>query len=180
MVTIQEFKKTHMPKLQADLGLKNVHETPQVDKVIVAIGIGSLSTRKSQKDFSELQENLAKITGQYPRMILSKQSISNFKLREDMPVMLQVTLRKGMAYDFLWRLTTLVLPRVRDFAWLSSRHFDQQANYNLWLPNYNIFPELGVDDVTIPSGIQITIVPTTNNKDHAKALLQSVGFIFKD
>jgi large subunit ribosomal protein L5 len=116
MVTIQEFKKTHMPKLQADLGLKNLHETPQIDKVIVAIGIGSLATRKSQKDFSELQNNLAKIAGQYPRMILSKQSISNFKLREEMPVMLQVTLRKNMAYDFLWRLTTLVLPRVRDFA----------------------------------------------------------------
>jgi large subunit ribosomal protein L5 len=180
MVTIQEFKKTHMPKLQADLGLKNVHQTPQVDKVIVAIGIGSLSTRKSQKDFSELQNNLAKITGQYPRMILSKQSISNFKLREGLPVMLQVTLRKGMAYDFLWRLTTLVLPRVRDFSGLSSRNFDKQANYNLGLPNYNIFPELTVEDVTIPSGIQITIVPTTDNKDHAKALLKSIGFIFKD
>jgi large subunit ribosomal protein L5 len=131
MVTIQEFKKTLMPKLQQDLGLKNIHETPQIDKVIVAIGIGSLSTRKSQKDFSEMQNNLAKITGQYPRMIMSKQSISNFKLREGMPVMLQVTLRKGMAYDFLWRLTTLVLPRVRDFSGLSSRHFDKQANYNL-------------------------------------------------
>jgi ribosomal protein L5 len=72
MVTIQEFKKTHMPKLTQALWLKNVNETPQIDKVIVAIGIGSLSTRKSQKDFSELQDNLATITGQYPRMILSK------------------------------------------------------------------------------------------------------------
>ena len=97
-----------------------------------------------------------------------------------MPVMLQVTLRKGMAYDFLWRLTTLVLPRVRDFAGLSSKHFDGQANYNLGLPNYNIFPELAVDDVTIPTGMQITIVPTTDDKDHAKALLKSIGFIFKD
>ena len=180
MVTIQEFKKTHMPKLQGDLWLKNVNETPQIDKVIVAIGIGSLSTRKSQKDFSELQNNLAAITGQYPRMILSKQAISNFKLREGLPVMLQVTLRKGMAYDFLWRLTTLVLPRVRDFSGLSSRNFDKQANYNLGLPNYGIFPELTIEDVTIPAGIQVTIVPTTNNKDHAKELLKSIGFIFKD
>lgn len=180
MVTIQEFKKTHMPKLTQVLWLKNVNETPQIDKVIVAIGIGSLSTRKSQKDFSELQDNLATITGQYPRMILSKQSISNFKLREGLPVMLQVTLRKGMAYDFLWRLTSLVLPRVRDFSGLSSRNFDKQANYNLGLPNYGIFPELTVEDVTIPAGIQVTIVPTTNNKDHAKALLKSIGFIFKD
>lgn len=180
MVTIQEFKKTHMPKLQKALWLKNVNETPQVDKVIVAIGIGSLSTRKSQKDFSELQDNLAAITGQYPRMILSKQSISNFKLREGLPVMLQVTLRKGMAYDFLWRLTSLVLPRVRDFSGLSSRNFDKQGNYNLGLPNYGIFPELTVEDVTIPSWIQITIVPTTNNKEHTKELLKSIGFIFKD
>jgi len=160
--------------------LKNVNETPQIDKVIVAIGIGSLSTRKSQKDFSELQDNLATITGQYPRMILSKQAISNFKLREGLPVMLQVTLRKGMAYDFLWRLTSLVLPRVRDFSGLSSKNFDRQANYNLGLPNYGIFPELAIEDVTIPAGIQVTIVPTTNKKDHAKALLKSIGFIFKD
>ncbi len=180
MVTIQEFKKKHLPILQEKLWLKNVHETPAVDKVIVSIGIGSLATRKSQKDFSELEENLTKITGQHPRMIMSKQSISNFKLREWMPVMLQVTLRKGMAYDFLWRLTTLVLPRLRDFAGLLPKHFDGQANYNLGLPNYNIFPELGVDDVTIQTGIQITIVPTTDNVDHAKALLQSIGFIFKD
>ncbi|MCA9382611.1 50S ribosomal protein L5 [Candidatus Dojkabacteria bacterium] len=82
MVTIQEFKKTGIKELQKKLSLKNIHEVPQVDKVIVAIGIGSLATRKSQKDFSEFQDNLAKITGQYPRMILSKQSISNFKLRE--------------------------------------------------------------------------------------------------
>jgi len=180
MVTIQEFKKTHMPKLQEALWLKNVNETPQIDKVIVAIGIGSLSTRKSQKDFSELQDNLTAITGQYPRMILSKQSISNFKLREGLPVMLQVTLRKGMAYDFLWRLTSLVLPRVRDFSGLSSKKFDKQANFNLGLPNYGIFPELNIEDVTIPAGIQVTIVPTTDDKDHAKALLKSIGFIFKD
>lgn len=180
MVTIQEFKKTGIKELQKKLSLKNIHEVPQVDKVIVAIGIGSLATRKSQKDFSEFQDNLAKITGQYPRMILSKQSISNFKLREWLPVMLQVTLRKGKAYDFLWRLTTLVLPRVRDFAWLNSRNFDKQANLNIWLPNYNIFPELQLEDVTIPMWLQITIVPTTNDKEQAKELLKTIGFIFKD
>lgn len=180
MVTIQEFKKTGIKELQKKLSLKNIHEVPQVDKVIVAIGIGSLATRKSHKDFSEFQDNLAKITGQYPRMILSKQAISNFKLREGLPVMLQVTLRKDKAYDFLWRLTTLVLPRVRDFTGLTSRNFDKQANLNMWLPNYNIFPELGLEDVTIPMGIQITIVPTTNDKDQAKELLKTLGFIFKD
>lgn len=115
-ITLKDYKKKSIPELQKKLGLKNVHQVPQVDKVVVAIGIGSLATRKSQKDFSEIQENLAKITGQQPRMVLSKKAISNFKLREGMPVMLQVTLRREKAIDFLWRLTTLVLPRVRDFG----------------------------------------------------------------
>ena len=94
--------------------------------------------------------------------------------------MLQVTLRKSKAYDFLWRLTTLVLPRVRDFSGLTSRNFDKQANLNLGLQNYSIFPELNLEDVTIPIGLQVTIVPTTNNKDHAKELLKNIWFIFKD
>ena len=180
MVTLQEFKKTGTKELKKKLWFKNIHQVPCIDKVIVAIGIWSLATRKSHKDFSEFQENLAKITGQYPRMILSKQAISNFKLREWLPVMLQVTLRKSKAYDFLWRLTTLVLPRVRDFSGLTSRNFDKQANLNLGLQNYSIFPELNLEDVTIPIGLQVTIVPTTNNKDHAKELLKNIWFIFKD
>lgn len=169
-----------MPELKKSLGLKNIHQVPQIDKVVVAMGIGSLATRKSHKDFTEFQENLAMITGQTPRMVLSKKAISNFKLREGMPVMLQTTLRKGKAVDFLWRLTTLVLPRVRDFWGLSPKSFDKNGNYNIGLPNYSIFPELKVDDVTIPMGLQVTIVFTSNNAQHNKEALKGLGFIIKE
>jgi len=166
--------------LQKKLNIKNIHAVPKVDKVIVAMGIGSLVTRKSQKDFSELETNLQQITGQKPRMIKSKQAISNFKLREDMPVMLQVTLRWKKAYDFLQRFTQLALPRSREFEWLNPKGFDTQANISIGVKNYDIFPELSVDSVNIPMGLQISIINTANNKDEARALLEALGFVFKE
>lgn len=174
--TAQKARKT---SLQKKLDIKNINAVPEVDKVIVAMGIGSLATRKGQKNFEEQQKNLQLITGQKPRMIRSKQAISNFKLREWMPVMLQVTLRGKKAYDFLERFNKLVLPRVRDFFGLNERSFDPQANLNIGLKTYDLFPELEVDSVTVPMGLQITIVPTTNDKIQAKALLEELGFIFK-
>lgn len=179
MSSLQTFKKENVPALQKELNLPNIHAVPHVDKVVVSIGIGSLATRKSMKDFSEIESNLLAITGQKPRMVKSKKSISNFKLREGMPVMLQVTLRKKKAYDFLDRLVKVVLPRIRDFGGISAKSFDPYANMNLGIANYNIFPEFGLDDVTIPTGMQITIVTTTNNTPEALALLKSLGFIFK-
>lgn len=103
-------------KLKERLGFKNINEVPRVDKVIVAMGIGSLVTRKGHKDFDEFEKNLIRITGQKPILVKSKKSISNFKLREGVPVMLKVTLRGERAYDFMERLTKLVLPRIRDFS----------------------------------------------------------------
>ena len=103
-------------KLKDHLNLKNINQDPKVDKVIVAMGIGSLVTRKGHKDFEEFERNLIRITGQKPVLIKSRKAISNFKLREGMPVMLKVTLRGERAYDFLDRFCKLVLPRVRDFS----------------------------------------------------------------
>ncbi|CAG0908427.1 unnamed protein product, partial [Darwinula stevensoni] len=99
------------PSLKTSLGKKNIHQAPVVDKVIVSVGIGSLATRKGVKDFSDIEKNIIKITGQKPQLIKSKKSISNFKLREDMPVMFKVTLRRDMALGFLEKLTKIVLPR---------------------------------------------------------------------
>ena len=93
--------------------------------------------------------------------------------------MLKVTLRGERAYDFLDRFCKLVLPRVRDFSWISKKNFDPKGNLNLGLQNYNIFPELGVDDVTLPMGIQLTVVSTAGNPEGTHALLQELGFIFK-
>lgn len=110
------FKSTGKKQLQEKLQKPNVHMVPEIDKVIVAIGVGSLATRKGIKDFSELEKTIRTITGQQPQMILSKKSISNFKLREDMPSMLRVTLRRDKAYAFINRIVTYVLPRLRDFS----------------------------------------------------------------
>jgi len=104
-------------ELKEKLWKKNIHQVPKIDKVIVSMGIGSLATRKWMKDFSDLEKNLMTITGQKPQMIKSKKSISNFKLRENMPMMLKVTLRRDRAYDFIERLVNFVLPRGRDFQW---------------------------------------------------------------
>ena len=166
-------------KLKDHLQLKNINQVPKIDKVIVSMGIGSLVTRKGHKDFEEFEKNLIKITGQKPVLIRSKKAISNFKLREGMPVMLKVTLRGVRAYDFLDRFAKMVLPRIRDFSGVSKKNFDPKGNLNLWLQNYNIFPELGVDDVNLPMGLQLTIVSTAGTPEASQALLQEIGFIFK-
>ncbi len=165
--------------LQKRLNLENINSVPSIESVVVTMGIGSIVTRKWHKDFEEFEENLKKITWQKPRMIKSKKSISNFKLREGMPVMLQCTIRKNRAMDFLVRFYQLVLPRVRDFDGLNKRSFDSQANFTIWLNNYNIFPELWLDDVTTPMGLWITIVTSTNKKEESQALLEEIWFVFK-
>lgn len=179
MNTLETFRKNKLPALQKTLWVKNINAVPKLDKVIVAVGIGSLATRKSLKDFDEFEKNILKITGQKSRMIKSKKSISNFKLREGLPVMLQVTLRKVRAYDFVDRFVKLVLPRMRDFSGLSDKSFDRQGNYTIWVPNYNIFPELSLDDVTTSMWLQITIVSTSKDPMKTKALMQALGFLFK-
>ena len=166
-------------KLKDHLQLKNINQVPKIDKVIVSMGIGSLVTRKGHKDFEEFEKNLIRITGQKPVLIRSKKAISNFKLREGMPVMLKVTLRGVRAYDFLDRFAKMVLPRIRDFSGVSKKNFDPKGNLNLWLQNYNIFPELGVDDINLPMGLQLTIVSTAGTPEASQALLQEIGFIFK-
>ncbi len=185
MATVKSKKDTVIAKKdkvivkKEKLGAKNPNAMPRIEKVVVACGIGSLVTRKWHKDFDEFEKNLIKITGQKPQMIKSRKSISNFKLREWLPVMLRVTLRKKKAYDFMDRFVKLVLPRVRDFSWLSEKSFDHQANFNMWLVNYNVFPELNVDDVVTPIWLQITVVTSTKDTEKAKELLKGLGLIFK-
>ncbi len=179
MTSLDLFNKEIVPMLKEKLGVKNVNQTPKIDKVIVSIGIGSLATRKSIKDFEEFEKNLKKITGQKPLLIKSRKAISNFKLREGMPVMLKSTLRRDKAYDFLDRFVKVVLPRLRDFNGLSSKSFDAKWNLNIGIVNYNIFPELDIEDVTIPMGLQITIVTTSTDIDQSKGLLEALWLLFK-
>ncbi len=175
-----ENTKKILLNVQKELGIKNYLASPRLDKVVVAIGIWSLATRKWIKDFSEIENNLKKITWQKPYMILSKRSISNFKLRDWMPSMLKVTLRWQKAYDFLYKVSKIVLPRVRDFEWLLPKSFDKEWWYSFWLKSYDIFPELVPDDVTINVWLQISILTTTKSKDYNKKLLQALWFVFKE
>ena len=170
---------SYKKSLQEKLNIKNINAVPTIDSVVITMWIWSIVTRKWHKDFEEFESNLRKITWQKPRIIKAKKSISNFKLREWMPVMLQSTIRKAKALDFLDRFYKLVLPRIRDFDGINKRSFDNQANLTIGVKNYNIFPELGVDDVTTPMWIWITIVTSTNDKSYSQTLLETIWFVFK-
>jgi len=177
-MSLQATSIKNAPKLQESLGKKNILQVPKIDKIIVAMWVGSLATRKWVKDFSDLEENLRVITGQQPQMILSKKSVSNFKLREGMPSMLRCTLRGERAYDFIERLVTYVLPSVRDFEGLNTRKFDGMWNYNLWLPSQVVFGELTPEDIKTPMWLQITMATTADNDEDGKAFLESLWIIF--
>lgn len=131
MNTLESFNTKVLPTLQKQLDIKNINAVPKIDKIIIGIGIGSLATRKSLKDFDEFEKIIMKITGQKSRVYKSKKAISNFKLRENLPVMLQSTLRKQRAYDFLDRFMKLVMPRMRDFSGFSEKSFDGQGNFSI-------------------------------------------------
>lgn len=166
-------------QLQDKLNLKNINQVPRLVSVIVSIWVWSLHTRKGIKDFSEIENNLRAITWQKPSMSTSKTSISNFKLREGMPSMLKTTLRWKKAYLFLEKITKVILPRVRDFNWLSEKSFDKNAGYNIGLKTYNIFPELHPDNITIDTWLQVTIKTDSTDNKQAKAFLETMWFIFQ-
>lgn len=169
---------TKRAELKERLWKANINQVPKLTKIVVAMGIGSLATRKWIKDFSELEENIARITGQAPQMIYSKKAVSNFKLRENMPVMLRTTLRGKKAEDFLARLVGYIFPRIRDFEGLSAKKFDGNGNYNLWLKDVVVFPEINPEEVKIQSWVQITFGTTADTDEDAKALMESYGVIF--
>lgn len=172
------FKDKTRYELKEKLGKKNIHQVPVVDKVVVAMWIGNLSTKKWIKDFSDLEANLANITWQKPVIVRARKSVSNFKLREGMPVMLKVTLRREKAYDLLERLNVYVFERVRDFKWIPEKKIDEQANLSFGFKDQTVFAELTQDEIKIPQGIQITISTTSDSREDTKALLESLGFLF--
>lgn len=165
------------PALKKELGLKSDLATPRVTKVKVNVGIGSLA--KQTKDFSEVIENVAKITGQKPVIMKSRIAVSNFKLRKGMPVGISTTLRGKRAYDLIDRLVNIIFPRVRDFRGISTKSFDGNGNYSIGFKEALVFPEINPDDITNVHGVQITIVTTAKNDEDAMALLKKIGFPFK-
>jgi len=171
------YKSEVLPALQKELGIKNPMALPKLEKININVGIGTLT--KKTKDFSDVIQNIAKISGQKPVVTNAKLAISNFKLRQGMPTGITVTLRGEKMYEFIYRLVNIVIPRVRDFRGLNPRSFDGTGNYSIGFKEALVFPEINPDDVMNIHGIQITISTTANNDEHGRALLDQMGFPFK-
>ncbi len=173
----EDFKSKILPKVQKEMGLKNPMQVPRLSKVTINVGIGTL-TRKT-KDFSDVIENIAKISGQKPVVSKSRMAISNFKLRKGMPVGIVATLRGKAMHEFIYRLVHIVLPRVRDFRGLNPKAFDGSGNYSIGFKEALVFPEINPDDLLNVHGIQITVCTTAKDNATGKALLEHVGFPFR-
>lgn len=175
MTALQEkYKSEVVPGLKEALGLANPMETPRVSKVVVNMGMGIAD--KDQIKVST--DELTAITGQRPVINRAKKSISNFKLREGMVIGAKVTLRRGRMYDFLQRLITAVLPRIRDFRGISGAAFDGKGNYTLGIKDQTIFPEIDPNNVGKTQGMDITIVTTAESDEDARKLLDLLGMPF--
>lgn len=163
--------------LVKDLSLENSMQVPKLEKIVVSVGLGRASDNKK---IIEIAENtLRKITGQQPVVTRARKSIAGFKLREGMKIGLKVTLRGDLMYEFYDRLVNIVLPRLRDFRGVSNKSFDGQGNYSIGISDHSVFPELTFEETTTTHGIQVTVVTSTNDKEHAKGLLKALGMPFE-
>jgi large subunit ribosomal protein L5 len=164
-------------ELKNELELKNVHQIPKLEKIVVNIGLGRA---KDDKRLMEIATNtLVKITGQQPVETIAKNSIAGFKLREGNKIGLKVTLRGERMYEFLDRLITVVLPRLRDFHGVSTKAFDRQGNYSLGMTDQSVFPELTFEETTTPHGMQFVFVIKAEEQAHSRALLEKFGMPFE-
>jgi large subunit ribosomal protein L5 len=166
-------------ELQKDLGLGNPHQTPKITKVIVAAGIGTLA-QKDKKVVKEVVANLTLIAGQKPVVNKARLSISNFKLREGMPVGVSATLRGKRANDFLNNLINIVFPRVRDFRGFSRKSMDGNGNISIGIKEHLVFPEINPDDLVTIHGLQVVIQTSATNDEQGYALLRKYNFPFKE
>lgn len=165
-----------VPALKEKFQFKSVMQVPKITKIVINKGIGAAVADKKLIDTGV--EELSLIAGQKAVATMSKKAISNFKLRENMPIGVKVTLRGDKMYEFLDRLTTVALPRVRDFKGISDKGFDGRGNYTLGVKEQIIFPEISIDKVSKISGMDITFVTTANTDAEAYALLQQMGMPF--
>ncbi len=164
-------------KLQEEFQFSNPHQIPRLDKIVLNVGVGEAS--KDQKLLESVIAELGIISGQKPLMNRATRSISNFQLREGMPVGVSVTLRREKMWFFLDRLIATAIPRVRDFRGLRTRSFDGRGNYTMGVREQIIFPEIDYDNVQKIHGMDITFVTSTDKDDEAFALLRELGFPFR-
>jgi len=163
-------------ELQADLGIKNPMQTPALDKIIISVGAGF--AMKDNKLIQNIEDTITKIAGQKASTVIAKKSVAGFKVREGMPVGIRVTLRGENMYNFLDRLVSIALPRVKDFRGVPRNGFDGRGNYNFGLQEQLIFPEISYDSIMQIHGMNITVVTTADSDKAGFALLEKMGMPF--
>jgi large subunit ribosomal protein L5 len=173
----QEYKDKVVAALTEEFGYKNVMQVPKLEKIVLSRGVGAAVADKKLIDHAV--DELTKITGQKAVATISKKDVASFKLRKGMPIGAKVTLRGDQMYEFLDRLVTSALPRVRDFNGIKANGFDGRGNYNLGVTEQIIFPEIDIDKINKISGMDITFVTSAETDKEAKSLLTELGLPFK-
>lgn len=174
----QRYQDEARSTLQEQFSFANPMQVPTVTKVIVNMGVGDAA--RDSKLIEGAVRDLATITGQRPAVSRARKSIAQFKLREGMPIGAHTTLRGDRMWEFLDRLVSIALPRIRDFRGLSDRQFDGNGNYTFGLSEQSMFHEIDIDSIDRPRGMDITVVTTATNNDEGRALLKQLGFPFKE
>jgi large subunit ribosomal protein L5 len=174
----QKYNSEIAKQLQEDFGFSNPNQVPRLVKVVVNTGVGEAA--RDGKIIDGAVKDLIAITGQKPQVTLARKSIAQFKLREGQPIGAHVTLRGDRAWEFLDRLLSLALPRIRDFRGLSDKQFDGNGNYTFGLTEQSMFHEIDQDKIDRVRGFDITVVTTAKTDDEGRALLKSLGFPFRN
>lgn len=175
---LDTYRKEIVPKLKEKFGYKSVMQVPRIEKITINMGVGEAAADK--KILQNAINDLEKIAGQKVVSTLSRKSIAGFKIRENWPIGCKVTLRRDKMYEFLDRLVTIALPRVRDFRGISARSFDGRGNYSLGIKEQIVFPEIEYDKIDAIRGMDITITTSAMSNKEAFALLQAFNFPFRE
>lgn len=176
-VLANEYKEEILPQLMEKFDYSNVMEAPELEKIVVNVGLGD--AKEDTKLLDTVVDEIARITGQQPTVTRAKKSIANFKIREGMPVGLKVTLRGEQMFEFLYKLVNITMPRIRDFRGVSPKSFDGRGNYSLGISEHTVFPEINIDDVDNVHGLEITIVTSAETDEEAFELLSLMGMPFQ-
>ena len=178
MARLQEqFRKELHSQIQQKLGLKNPMEVPRITKITLNMGVGEAVADK--KILNNAQADMDKIAGQKSQKTLARKSVAGFKIRDGYPIGCKVTLRRARMYEFLDRLISIAIPRIRDFRGMNPKSFDRQGNYSMGVEEQIIFPEINYDQIDAIRGMDITISTTARNAEEGKALLEAFNFPFK-
>lgn len=174
---LKYYKEKVVPEMMKKFGYKNIYQVPKFEKIVINMGVGEAIA--NPKEAEDMAAELAVITGQRPIITRSKKSISNFKLKENVPIGCKVTMRGKRMYEFFDRLVSVSIPRIRDFRGVPRKSFDGRGNYTLGVTDQIIFPEVDVDKIKRTQGMDITIVTTSKTDKEAEGLMELMGMPFK-